>query len=73
MESQAQLSQQHRSQTPSLQNFNIHKRLVPGHQPTCPPNSICMESTTTEGGRGPTGGDQRHWRLKKKTTETETC
>jgi len=23
-------------------------------------------------GRGPTGGDQRHWRLMKKTTETET-
>jgi len=22
-------------------------------------------------GRGPTGGDQRHWRLQKKTTETE--
>ena len=22
-------------------------------------------------GRGPTGGEQRHWRLKKKTTETE--
>ena len=35
-----------------------------------------MESTTTDGAsvadRGPsTGGNQRHWRLKKKTTETE--
>jgi len=34
MGSQAQLSQQHRSQTPRLQNFNIPKR--PGHQPTYP-------------------------------------
>jgi len=65
MESPAQLSQQHRSQTASLQSFNMSKRL-----PTCLPNSINMESTTTEGGRRPTGGGQRRWTLKK-TTETE--
>ena len=46
--------------------------VVPGHQPTCLPNRICMESTTTEGAQVPTGGDQRYWRLKTKTTETES-
>jgi len=43
MESQAQLSQQRRSQTPSLQTAI---GVVP---PTCLPNSICIVSTTTEG------------------------
>ena len=31
-------------QTPNLQNFQ-----AAWHQPTCPPNSICIESTTREG------------------------
>ena len=73
MESQAQ---QHRSQTPIIQNFNIPKQrgAYCRHQPTCLPNSICMESTTKE--RVPVAeglpektnaiGDSR------KTTETET-
>ena len=66
MESQAQLPQQHRSQTPSLQNFNIPK--LRGAQPTCLPNSTCLESTATEGGLPEETnaiGDSR------KTTETE--
>jgi len=73
MESQAQLSQQHR---PSLQTSRFTSGVVPGHQPTCLPNSNCMESTTAEGatsGRGPiaTGGDQQHWRLKKKKRQRQ--
>ena len=72
MESQAQLSQQHRSQTQSLQNFNIPKRRGAWAQPRCLSNRICMESTTAEEAQVPTGGDQRHWRLKTKTTETES-
>ena len=31
-----------------------------------------MDSTTTEGAPVLTGGGQRHWRLERKTTETET-
>ena len=34
MESQAKLLQQHRCQTPSLQNFNIPKRLAPAYVST---------------------------------------
>ena len=56
-------------QTPNLQNFQ-----AAWHQPTCPPNSICIESTTREGAPVAEGlpektngiGDSR-----KKTTETE--
>ena len=49
MESRAQLSQQHRSQTPALKTSIFPSGVVLGHQPTCLPNSICMQSTTTEG------------------------
>ena len=68
-ESQAQLSQQHRSQTPSLQNFNIPKR-----RGAWAAEQHLQEVTTTEGAPVAEGlpeeingiGDSR------KTTETET-
>ena len=72
MESQAQLSQQHRSQTPNLQNFYIPKRRVSGHQPTCLPNG---ESTTKEGTPVAEGLYRRRptaLKTQEKTTETET-
>ena len=54
LKSQAQLSLQHLSQTQS-----------PSIYATCPNE---QESITTEGAAsgGSTGGDQRHWRLKRK-------
>ena len=95
MVSQAQPSQQHRSQTPILQNFNTLKRrcawapayvsseqhlhgvnyngldgrsLVLGRKTG---GSAHLQRTGgSASGRGPTGGDQRHWGLKK-STETE--
>ena len=41
--------------------------VVPRHQPTCLPNKRGNAS-----GIGPTGGDQRHWRLKKNDRERST-
>jgi len=73
MESRAQLSQQHRSQSPRLQTFNIHKRLAPTYVSTEQHLHGDNYNRGSASGRGPTRGDQRHWRLKKKTTETETC
>jgi len=71
MESQAQQSRQRRSYTQSLLNFNIPKR-----RGTWAPAYVSTEqhlhgvnynrSRENASGRGPTGGDQRHWRLKKK-------
>ena len=75
MESQAKLLQQHRSQTPieAFKTSIFPSGMVPGHQPTYPPNSIYMESTITEGAPVADGlqeetngiGDSR------KATETE--
>jgi len=69
MESQAQLSQQHRSQTPRLQNFNIPKRhgaWAPAYVSTEQHLHGVNYNRGSSSGREPTGGDQRHWRLKKK-------
>ena len=74
MESSAQLSQQHRSQTPSLQNFNIPKR-----RGAWAPTYVATEhylhgvnyNRGSASGRGPTGGDQRHWRLKGKKRQRQ--
>ena len=66
MESRAQLSQQHRSRRQAFKTSIFTSGLVPWHQPTCPPNSICMETTITEGAPVAEGLDQRHWRFKKK-------
>jgi len=65
MESQAQLLQQHRCQTPSLQNFNIPKRLAPAYVSTEQHLHGVNYNRGSASGRGPTGGDQRHWRLEK--------
>ena len=70
MESEAQLSQQHRAKPSNFQYL-----LAAWCLSTSLPNSICMESTTTEGAPVAEGlredtngiGDSR-----KKTTETET-
>jgi len=47
--------------------------VVPGHQPTCLPNSICMESTTTEGAPVAEGPPEETNAIgdSRKTTETE--
>ena len=71
MESQAQPSQQHRSQTPSLQNFNSPKRRgawAPAYLRVYTEKHLYGDNYNrgSASGRGPTGGDQRHWRLKKK-------
>jgi len=69
MESQAQPPQQHRSQTPSLQNFNIPKRRgawAPAYVTTEQHLHGVNYNRGSASGRGPTRGDQRHWRLKKK-------
>ena len=60
MESQAQLSPQHRSQTPILQNFNTRKAAW------CLGTSLRVYKRGDVSGREPTGGDQRHWRLNTK-------
>jgi len=68
MESQAQLSQQHRSQTPSLQNFNIHKQRgawAPYYVSTEQHLHGVNYNRGSASGRGPTGGDQRHWKKKR--------
>jgi len=59
------------SKTPSLQTV-YPSGVASGHQPTCLPKSICLESTTPE--RAPVAEDNQTAMetQEKKTTETET-
>ena len=64
MESQAQLSLAPRRQ--AFKTSIFPSGVVPGHQPTCLPNS-----NYNRGSASGNGGDHRHWRLRKKKRQRQ--